>query len=231
MKNTAILLLVLLTWVVFTSCGEKGSEVTIIEREIRREKPNGSIPEMIDCKYPQVTGLKDVKVQSRINTLIYSKAFEHERRALVDMSLEKNHRGKSLRYLSEYKITNNLNKNLVSIRFNESAFISGSAHPNDEIKSITIDLRDGKVYRLKDLFTENSDYRSRMDKFIHEEIQKKGLQLLKGFEGIEEEQDFYITDEEIVVYYQEYVYTPHSYGALVFSIPRSLVSDIIKPVI
>jgi len=37
-------------------------------------------------------------------------------------------------------------------------------------------------------------------------------------EGIEDKQGFYLTDTSLVIYYQEYIYTPHAVGPLEFEV-------------
>jgi hypothetical protein len=98
-------------------------------------------------------------------------------------------------------------------------------------KSLTMDLWDGREYRFADLFREDSGYKRKIDAILQKQIEEKDVPIFETtpFKGVGPNQDYYLTPEGLVVYYQLYEYTPYAYGFPTFPIPYSEISDIIDP--
>jgi hypothetical protein len=121
-----------------------------------------------------------------------------------------------------------LNKHcLLSIYFTNFTYTKGAAHGLTLAKGLTIDVLTGHLYQLKDLFRPNSGYRMRISNTIKKQIKEKDVPLIADFKGIDpEHQDFYLTDEGLVVFFQLYEYTPYAYGIPTFLIPYSELRDL-----
>lgn len=52
---------------------------------------------------------------------------------------------------------------------------------------------------------------------------------LRAFTGVRDEQEFYLTADSVVVFYQRAEFTPYSYGFLEFPIPYADIAAILKP--
>ena len=74
-------------------------------------------------------------------------------------------------------------------------------------------------YSLEDFFKKDSKYKKIINNYIKDYIKQRNIDTVREFNGIEAEQEFYITDAEIVIYFQPYVYTVRTYGPLIIPIP------------
>ncbi len=79
------------------------------------------------------------------------------------------------------------------------------------------------------LFKDGSDYVKQLSDIIKVDIKKWNIQLLDEFKAIRPDQDFYIADTSIVIYFQLYEITPYYWGFPYFPIPILDVADISKP--
>ncbi|MBZ4645343.1 MAG: hypothetical protein PWR27_2037 [Petroclostridium sp.] len=186
----------------------QAEEITaqIIERRIRRRG--------LDISYPQIAGLKDSEIQDKINGLIVDQV----QQLVYDQ----------IRNASEikggYKVKLN-QKGILSLVLEQYSYATGAAHGTTQMKSVTVDLETAKVYELKDLFDPNSNYIERINRTIKKEIREKNIPLLVDFQGIKDNQRFYLTEKDIVLYYQLYEYTPYAYGIPEFNISFASISD------
>ncbi len=169
--------------------------------------------------YPRVTNLSG-KIQKKVNSVIKKTAYQ----AIPDYDpgmpvIEAN---------SSYKTT--LNKNgILSLRFEDYFYPEMAAHGVTGVSSVTVNLYTGHIYCFNELFRVGTDYRSELTKLIQAEIITRQIPMLKPFTGIEDEADFYLTPDSLVIYYQPYVYTPGYYGVLEFVIPYNQIINIIDP--
>lgn len=108
---------------------------------------------------------------------------------------------------------------LLSVTLKKFSYIDRAAHPMTYWKSFTHSSRTGKAYQLKDLFRPDAAYESELNRLIAYQITGRQLRLLRPFQGIKSDQDFFLTPENLVIYYQLYEYTPYVHGFLMFPIP------------
>ena len=99
------------------------------------------------------------------------------------------------------------------------------AHPITVIKSLNIDVKSGRTYGLKDLFKPQSDYIKKIDEMISEQIKEREILIFDGFKGISPNQDYYIADMSIIVYYQQSDITAYALGFPYFPIPIYKLQD------
>lgn len=128
-----------------------------------------------------------------------------------------------------YKIAYNKN-NILSIPLTMYEF-TGGAHGLTNIKSFNYDLLKGKELKLEDLFKANSNYKEVINNHIKEEISKQPenyFQGQDGFSSIKDNQDFYISDEGIVIYFSLYDIAPYSSGIPMFTITWDEIIDYLE---
>jgi|GEM_PF-124595 len=165
-------------------------------------------------KYPHVVDMKDKELQSRINEILRKQSgTEYKGQA-----------GETFR--QDYDVMTN-KEGIVSILNNSYMYMQGAAHGMSMRSAINMDMSDGKLYALKDLFKAGADYKGRLDKVVKKKLAEDNIPLLREFEGINDKQEYYLMDSELVIYYQLYDYTPYAYGFLEFYIPYESISDII----
>lgn len=172
-----------------------------------------------DITYPRVQGLQDREVQNKINNLIQQRV-----NYLIppgDCTVYASIFGKYQVGLNEQGILS-LSLQFYTIRHH-------AANGLNTQKSITVDLENGKVYQLYQLFRRNSNYRIVLNKMIREQIDAKGLHLTKDFKGITDYEDYYLTGQALVIYFQELEYTIHAEGIPEFVIPYFKIRNLIDP--
>lgn len=163
----------------------------------------------INMYYPMIYGHKNPTVEKLINyeikTLMYELIAELRRPDLVT-------------YITgSYEIKTN-ERNVLSLALTGLGDFHG-AHPITIVKSITIDAANGNVYELKDLFKPDSGYLEALSKMVSEQIKERDIPLLGEFKGVKPDQDYYIADKGLVIYFQQYEIAPYYAGLPYFLIP------------
>lgn len=169
--------------------------------------------------YPKVTNLSS-KVRGKINSAIKKAAYE----AIPDYDPGTT----VIQAQSSYLTTANKN-NVLSLKFEDYFYPEMAAHGVTGVSSITINLQNGHVYKFNELFRPNVNYQSQINAIIQAQIIERQIPMLKPFEGVDDDEEFYLTPDSLIIYYQPYVYTPGYFGVLEFTIPYQQITDIIAP--
>lgn len=190
------------------------SPATIQTHHVKNTKPK------VDIYYPVITQLKEPKIQQQLNQAI----FKEMNKILV----EQNYYDSSLvELMATYEVKNN-QRGLLSLNLIVYSF-TGGAHGMTICKSLTFDTRTGRSYSLSDLFKPGSPYVQRISEYVRRHIKQWGIAVLEPFTKIRPDQDFYIADTSLVVYFQLYEISPYVQGFPYFPIPLLDLQDIIKP--
>ena len=128
--------------------------------------------------------------------------------------------------LGFYEIKNN-QQNILSLTLSNYTYHFHAAHGMTYIKSLTFDFKKEKLVQLNDLFIPGSNYVEIISKLIQQQIQQRNIKLLDNFTTIQPEQDFYIADKTLVIYFQLYEITPYVEGLPMFPISIFDLVDII----
>lgn len=110
---------------------------------------------------------------------------------------------------------------------------SGGAHGYYENVAYNIDMRNGKILSLKDLFKENTNYKEVINNEIRKQIEDKGKKDKENvgiyqFTSIKDNQKFYIQDDNIVIYFELYEIAPYAAGIPEFLVNYNVISHILK---
>lgn len=172
----------------------------------------------LNLLYPAVIHLNPPMVQHTINTTIVDAV----NKQLHDQGYPQNPTTDVTAY---YELKTN-ERRVLSLSLINYAF-SGGAHGNTIQKSLTFSTETGKSYSLSELFKPGSDYVAVLSAMIDAEIKRREIPLLVEFKGIRPDQDFYIADKSLVVYFQVYELAAYVYGFLYFPISGYALQDII----
>lgn len=182
-----------------------------------------------DFQFPVIEGLKDSKVQEKIND-IFKKHVEDFK--LVISTFEKDAREWSYdtsrpKYAAavNYDIKYNKN-NLLSVVFTDYTYMGGAHGMYDNV-AYTVDLVTGEVYNLEDVFISGSDYEAVINGTVKEEFDKFEYKL-QEFESISDAQPYYLDDKGFVVYFGLYEYTAYAQGIPEVIIPYGKLDSMIK---
>ena len=167
--------------------------------------------------YLQVCNLTDEGIQQKINHKIYD--------LMINVIGELTQPDFTTYITGFYEIKTN-QREVLSITLNGLGDFHG-AHPSNIVRSLSFDVTTGKAYKLGELFKPNSGYLKKISDIIAAEIKRREIPLLEDFEGISPEQDYYIADKNLIIYFQQYQITPYYVGLPYFSIPLYDISDMI----
>ncbi|NLY42575.1 MAG: DUF3298 and DUF4163 domain-containing protein [Clostridiaceae bacterium] len=171
----------------------------------------------ISITYPQVSGLKNPEVQFKINQAIIEQIQQMVYSQIPDAA----------EIQVDYRVTYNQN-GILSMVFEQYSYVRGAAHGMTTVESLTIDLENARIYTLKDLFNPGSNYVETINNQIKLQIKERDIPMLKEFDSISENQQFYLTEKDIVIYFQLYEYTPYVYGIPEFPIPIASMVNMIN---
>ncbi|WP_018394307.1 DUF3298 and DUF4163 domain-containing protein [Bacillus sp. 37MA] len=170
--------------------------------------------------YPKVIGMQDQGMERSIN-----RAIAYQTQQLINQQVG-NMPTTVVQMLGSYEIKNN-QRQVLSLSLSNYTYHDHAAHGMTYIKSLTFDLQKEKLCELKDLFKPGSDYVKRLSTLIRMQIKQRDIQLLGDFTEIQPNQDFYIADKALVIYFQLYEITPYVFGFPMFPISVFDLQDII----
>jgi hypothetical protein len=165
----------------------------------------------ITIYYPQVVGLSNRMIQDQMNRTIIGLASYLRQEQLKVQT------GTNMQMTGHYEIKTN-ERGILSLILSNYAYSQPMAHGNTIAKSLTFDVNTGKLYSLADLFKPGSNYVPALSKQISEQLKERDLPLLNGFTVISPNQDYYLADKSIVIYFQLYEITPYYVGFPMFPI-------------
>jgi len=183
--------------------------VTLVYQEETRDK--------VELAYPQIQGLSKIEVQDKFN-----QAIREEVESFAAKLNTPDHSGK-VSYKTEYN-----DQYLLSVRLTELIYVKHAAHPMTYLRAFTMNTKTGEFYKFKDIFKQGTGYTEKINLLIEEQIAERQIPLLNSFRGIGDNQEFYLSGDGLVIYYQLYEYTPYFYGFPKFAIPYAQISEMLK---
>lgn len=171
--------------------------------------------------YPKAVRMRSRNFQRTINRTIVAETQKliHEQVGNMPSTVEE--------MQGSFEIKNN-QREVLSLSLSNYTYHAHAAHGMTFIRSLTFDLEKEKICSLKDLFKPGSDYVKRLSDLVAAQIKERDIPLLGEFTGIRPNQDFYIADKALVIYFQLYEITPYVAGFPMFPIPIFDLQDIIE---
>ncbi len=179
----------------------------------------------IDFIYPQVEDIYpsfDEKVKNKLNQMIEKVVFNQIPQDITDVD------GCSVKVTGRYEITFN-DKGILSLTIEVFLIPFKAANGTTVLKALTVNLSNAKQYEFHDLFKAGTDYRLIIKNFVKEQIEEKDIPTFDEVPPITDNQEFYLTDKDLVVFFQELVFTPHFVGPPQFPVPYQLLVNVIDP--
>lgn len=191
----------------------------------------------INLQYPQIQGLSNQAVQDQLNQLFQSlaaqakKTGEQNAADLAPVLIQyPEMQGPSARVQTwfDYRIKYNQN-DLLSLVFLEYQF-AGGAHGSTIQSGYTFDLTTGKQISLADQFLPGVDYVSVISKEVKRQIDERGLTdaLFEPFSKIRPDQGYSLTNQGLVVFFQQYEIMPYAAGIQEFTIAYQDLQGMLK---
>ncbi|WP_035098608.1 DUF3298 and DUF4163 domain-containing protein [Anoxybacteroides tepidamans] len=158
----------------------------------------------MELYYPIVYGLPNKEAEQKINYEIAAVM----RKLIADQGFYQN---PQTEVTGTFELKAN-ERGVLSLTMINYAY-SGGAHGMTIVKGLTFDVATGKKYSLRELFLPNKDYVKPLSDLVAKQIKERDIFLLDPpFKGISPNQDFYIADKVLVLFYQLYDLTPYAYG-------------------
>lgn len=180
-----------------------------------------------DVKIPkiQMNGM-DVKYFDTVERL--NREIKQDAQVYIDQIMEekKGHKGLDI----SYDLIENSDR-FMTVRLN---ILQTSASGYNQVRYYHMDKIQNRIVNLKDLFKKDVDYlevlSNQVKSHMKVEEQKKGESIyLDDFKQIEENQSFYLINQDtLVLVFDEYDITPGYYGVYEVSIPLKEIEAILK---
>ncbi|WP_020527250.1 DUF3298 and DUF4163 domain-containing protein [Flexithrix dorotheae] len=132
-----------------------------------------------------------------------------------------------------YEIVNQTD-DLLSLKVQSNEY-TGGAHPNNLVNFLNIDLEDGEKINLDNIISK--DYRSKLDQLVDQKYRSQNnltaqdnLKEKKGLfeEKINASENFAITDDGILFYYNNYEIGPYSMGPTEILLSNTELDGLLK---
>jgi hypothetical protein len=190
-------------------------------------------------QYPQISGLKDEAVQSAINDVLKKAALASESEgqknaAEMEQYIKDGYEYGDAKCVTYFDFSVRYNKNgLLSVILLDYQYLGG-AHGSTFQSSYTFDLSSGKVLSLADLMNSSSDYSSYFSSGIRKEIDSRvAAGTLAEFEtdkfsSISDNPSYFLSENGLVFYFQQYEYFPYAAGIQTFSFSYGDLQNLLK---
>lgn len=180
----------------------------------------------ISIYYPSVIGMQNPAVQHTINNIIFftvNRLMSEQYKKLLDQGYQNPQSSMD----GWYEIKTN-ERGILSLVFGNYTFPYPAAHGLTILRSLTFNVQTGKVYMLSEMFKPGSNYVKALSDIIQAQIKERDITLLGEFDGIKPEQEYYIADKCLVIYFQLYDITPYAFGFPFFPISVYEIQDLLR---
>lgn len=174
-------------------------------------------PPLIDFYFPEVIGMTDGRAQQNMNNQII-----HLMNRLISQFNQEDY---TTYITGSFEIKANQRDVLSLILWALGDF--GGAHPMTYVDTLNFDVTTGVNQSLQSQFKPGSDYVKRLSDIVAVQIKERNIPLLDEFTGIRPNQNYYISDNVLILYFDLYDIAPYAAGFPYFPIPLYQIEDII----
>ena len=213
----------------------EGDQIIVREKSLQQDMfYKNTIIMHYTIKYPCFISEAHQTLANKLNSLYKTKAVMYERSNIMNLyqmamveyeySVANNYPIRPFEAYTDFTVTYNQN-DLVSIYFDQYEY-AGGAHGLTVRYSDTWNFAKSKRMELGEFFPDCANYREYIIRSIDEQIQsKQGKEDFTYFENYQElvkenfrGNNFYLTEDGLVVYFQQYDIAPYSSGIVTFVI-------------
>ncbi|GIP30145.1 hypothetical protein J23TS9_52750 [Paenibacillus sp. J23TS9] len=170
--------------------------------------------------YPQVSGLADRQAEDRINHAIILKIQDMQR---IQQHMQT---GTNPNTIGNFEIKTN-ERGILSLMLSNYTYSTPMAHGYTVAKGLTFNTATGAAYSFSNLFKPGSNYQALLTAEVNEQIKKRNLPVLEGITvSVQPNQDFYLADKSLVIFYPLYAITPYYVGFPMFPVSVYDLQDI-----
>ncbi|KZS48447.1 hypothetical protein AWU65_22180 [Paenibacillus glucanolyticus] len=171
--------------------------------------------------YPQVTGMRDQGTQQTVNTKL--KDMSGVKPIPADKKLDYSYSGDFDVIFFKQK--------LLEMELNGYHYPFGAAHGMPTKVYAVINMENGSMYSLKDLFKPGSDYVAELSRIVGKQIKEDpqySYVFPGSYTGIAADQSFYVTENALHLVFAPYEIGPYAAGFPTFTIPFVQIKDILN---
>jgi hypothetical protein len=130
---------------------------------------------------------------------------------------------------SDYKITHG-NAGLLSVLFSIDFYMAGAAHPNQYARTLNLNITDGKVLNLADLFNPGADYLKVISDYCIQDLKNQGrLETESGaLPNADNYRSWNITPQGLLISFDPYQVIAYAMGPQAVTIPYASLKQIIN---
>ena len=176
------------------------------------------------AKYPQISGMDNTDAQEKINAMLRDQANS----TIAKARFNARESGCGLKGEVFYNVGRN-DDGIVSILMTKRIGIQEVDYLEYK-DGLTFNATSGQIYRLRDLFNTDADYVTAISDAVSRQITEQGLDnsQIRPFRKIDRNQDFYLTDDSLVVMVTENSFFTNDEGAVEFSVPLSTLRPMFR---
>ncbi|MCG7407126.1 DUF3298 and DUF4163 domain-containing protein [Paenibacillus sp. ACRRX] len=184
--------------------------VPIVPHKINKPKLEVYVPQILNAQAPLAAKTINQMIHQTVIELIRMTGYEENEQTEVMGSFEikLNERG------------------LLSLTLTVYGYPQGAAHGMTYQRGLTFDVNTGKLYMLSDLFKPSAPYVELLSANVSRQIKQRDIPTLEPFTKIRPDQDFYMTDKALVLFFGLYELAAYVYGFLYFPISIYDLNDI-----
>lgn len=161
--------------------------------------------------YPQLANLANHQAETQINRILFQTV-----QGLIKDQQNVQIPGDT-QMQGSYEIKNN-QRGIFSTTLSNYAYTPRMAHGMTFLGSVTANIHTGTIYSLRSLFKPGSNYVEVISAHVKEQIRRRQIPTLEPFTAISPDQEFYLADKTLVIYFQLYAITPYYVGFPMFPI-------------
>jgi hypothetical protein len=170
--------------------------------------------------YPRIEGMENTTAQERVNQRVkeLSQVKPIDRDAQLDYS-----------YSGDFSVTF-FKKHLLVLELTGYSYPFGAAHGMPSKVYAHVDLTNGNMYELKDLFKPGSNYVHVLGEIIGNQIKTNpeyAYVFPGSYKGIQADQPFYVKEDALFIFFNPYEIAPYAAGFPTFRIPFADIMSII----
>ncbi|NOU94491.1 DUF3298 domain-containing protein [Paenibacillus sp. LMG 31456] len=171
--------------------------------------------------FPQIEGMANKAAQRKVNAVLKEKSQVKKVPGNVQLGYS---------YTGDFNIEF-YKKNLLVLELTGYNFPFGAAHGMPSKQYVHVNLVNGQIYELKDLFKPGSNYVKVLSDIVGKQIKEDpqySYVFPDTYKGIKPNQPFFISDHALHLYFEPYEIAPYVAGFPTFTIPFAEIISIIS---
>lgn len=117
---------------------------------------------------------------------------------------------------------------LLELMMDSYDYPQGAAHGMPGQMALMINLSDGTVYNISDLFKSGANYLARLSNGVRAQDKQHVLDTFSKFTGVTKHDGYYLTNTGVAVFFSPYEWTPFALGFPTFTVPFEYLSSILN---